>query len=82
VPGAFESAFQTAPLDLCEDTFFPARQDAIVRRLAEIKAGRARALQLVNTHDAEYRARKVAAVGVRWDLCERKDLVGVVQVRG
>ncbi|KAJ7799838.1 hypothetical protein B0H14DRAFT_3787035 [Mycena olivaceomarginata] len=61
------------------DTFFPARQDAIVRRLAEIKAGRASALQLVKTHDAEYRARKVAAVGVRWDLCERKDLVGVVK---
>ncbi|KAJ7700995.1 hypothetical protein B0H14DRAFT_2648554 [Mycena olivaceomarginata] len=59
-----------APLDFCKDTVFPARQDAIVHRLAEIKGVRVRCSW----------ARKVAAVGVQWDLLERKNLVRAVKV--
>ncbi|KAF7337873.1 Fanconi-associated nuclease [Mycena venus] len=70
--GAFETAFQTCPLDLCEDTFFSSRRDAIELRLSEIKTGHA--ADFLQIHDKEHRASKVAAVGVRWDLCTRKDL--------
>ena len=38
VPGVFRSPFQTAPLDLGTDAFFPARKAAIERRLQEVSA--------------------------------------------
>ncbi|KAJ7847129.1 hypothetical protein B0H14DRAFT_3676963 [Mycena olivaceomarginata] len=69
--GASESDFQTAPLNLCEDTVFPRTTG---------RHWRMSALQLVTTQDTKYRAHKVMVVGVRWDLLERKDLVGVVKV--
>jgi hypothetical protein len=36
VPGVFRSPFQTAPLDLGTDAFFPARAERIQRRLEEV----------------------------------------------
>ncbi|KAK9794912.1 hypothetical protein WJX73_005165 [Symbiochloris irregularis] len=39
VPGAFRTPFQTSPLDLPTPLFYPARQQAIEARLAELRAG-------------------------------------------
>ncbi|KAJ6622896.1 hypothetical protein B0H10DRAFT_2011931 [Mycena sp. CBHHK59/15] len=77
VPGAFETPFQSCPLDLCEDTFFTARRDLIVLRLSEIEAGRA--VHILEAHDTLYRDTKPCAVGVRWDACTRGDLRDVVK---
>ncbi|KAJ7171924.1 hypothetical protein C8R46DRAFT_1084252 [Mycena filopes] len=77
VEGAFETPFQTCPLDLCEDTFLSARQDAIDGRLNEMRAGRA--VDILKKHDAEHRVARKTVVGVRWDLCSRKHLVEIVK---
>ncbi|KAJ7685709.1 hypothetical protein DFH06DRAFT_1159187 [Mycena polygramma] len=77
VVGVWETDFQTCPLDLCEDTFYSSRRAAIDLRLSDIKRGKARSF--LDLHDRQHRATKVAAVGVRWDLCPRKDLAAVVE---
>ncbi|KAJ7772949.1 hypothetical protein DFH07DRAFT_148165 [Mycena maculata] len=78
VAGAFETHYQTGPLDLCEDTFFAARMDAITLRLSEIEGGKA--AHYFKVHDGEHRGAAPCAVGVRcWDLCSRKDLIGVAK---
>ncbi|KAJ7706900.1 hypothetical protein B0H17DRAFT_1034785 [Mycena rosella] len=77
VEGAFDTHFQAGPLDLCDDTFIASRHDAITRRLAEIEDDKA--LCYLKRHDTEHRPGKSCAVGVRWDLCVRRDLVGIVQ---
>ena len=79
VPGAFETPHQTAPLDLAEDSFYRARRRAIETRLEEIQH-MARALEIVAEHDMNYRERKTWCVGVRWDICEREDLLEIVEV--
>lgn len=79
IDGAFDTHFQTCPLDLCEDTFFAARQEVIEHRLSEIKAGKA--VLYLKKHDHEHRAAEPCAVGVRWDLCSKKDLIEIVRVR-
>lgn len=78
LPGAFETDFQTCPLDLCEDTFFSSRKDAIELRLSEIKRGFSTAF--LSLHDEQHRDSNVVAVGVRWDLYSREDLVEVAKV--
>lgn len=79
VPGAFETPHQTAPLDLAEDSFYRARKTAIETRLEEIQH-MGRALEIVAEHDVNYRERKTWCVGVRWDICERQDLLEIVEV--
>ena len=44
LPDVFLTPFQTAPLDLATDAFFPQRQPLIVARLAEIEGGEAPSL--------------------------------------
>ncbi|KAJ6531127.1 hypothetical protein B0H19DRAFT_470639 [Mycena capillaripes] len=75
--GAFETDFQTCPLDLCEDAFVSSRRDAIDIRLSEIKAGKA--VDFLEMHDSQHRAAKATAVGVRWDLCLRTDMTEVIE---
>ncbi|KAI0723944.1 hypothetical protein C8T65DRAFT_714858 [Cerioporus squamosus] len=41
IPGAFETPYQSAPLDLAEDTFYFSREDIIEARLEEIQQGQA-----------------------------------------
>ena len=41
VPDVFQTAFQTAPLDLGTIVFYPTRQDAIESRLTQIRGGEA-----------------------------------------
>ena len=77
IPGAFETKYQCAPLDLAEDTFYYARQDLIEARLQEIQEG-----QGAEILEREYVKNKdVLCVGVRWDLFSREDLVSITKVR-
>ena len=76
IPGAFETPFQSAPLDLVEDTFFYSRQDLIEARLEEIRSDKAAEI-LERTFDANT---NVMCVGVRWDLFQKEDLLGIVRV--
>ncbi|KAM5532088.1 hypothetical protein V8D89_014252 [Ganoderma adspersum] len=75
IPGAFETPFQSAPLDLVEDTFFYSRQDLIEARLEEIRSDKAAEI-LERTFDANT---NVMCVGVRWDLFQKEDLLGIVR---
>ncbi|CDO73570.1 hypothetical protein BN946_scf185014.g40 [Trametes cinnabarina] len=75
LPGAFETRYQAAPLDLAEDTFYYARQAIADARIAEIEAGRAAEIL-----EETWRAHEgVVCVGVRWDMFAKDDLVGIVK---
>lgn len=78
VPGAFETKFQVAPLDIAEDSFYFARKELIDRRLQEIRCGRA--VEILDRHDRTYRSTNTWCVGVRWDLCSKEDLREIVEV--
>ena len=78
IPGAFETPYQSAPLDIAEDAFYYARKDLIEARLVEIEAGAAP--DIVDRIDTEHREKGTWCVGVRWDLFGRRDLLEVVQV--
>ncbi|KAI0362440.1 hypothetical protein OH77DRAFT_1515684 [Trametes cingulata] len=75
IPGAFETRYQAAPLDLAEDTFYHARQALADARLAEIEAGRA--AELVGATYEKHQGEM--CVGVRWDLFGREDVVGIAK---
>ena len=78
VPGAFETPYQRAPLDIAEDTFYLARKDIADARLAEIEAGRAGA---VLAHAWEtWGERKTCCIGLKWDLVKRADWEEIVEV--
>ncbi|KAF7986651.1 hypothetical protein HWV62_26482 [Athelia sp. TMB] len=76
VPGAFETPYQSAPLDIAEDCFYHARENLIKNRLDEIEQGLAR--ELLDRTDDEHRATGTWCVGVRWDLFTKVDLLEIV----
>lgn len=78
IPGAFETPYQSAPLDIAEDSFYFARRDLIERRLDEIEAGAA--AEIIERTDETHRERKTWCVGVHWDLFNRQDLLEIVTV--
>jgi Fanconi-associated nuclease 1 len=78
IPGAFETSYQTAPLDLAEETFYYARKEMIDTRLEEIKCGKAR--EILESHDDAHREKNTWCVGVQWDICHKQDLVEIVEV--
>ena len=78
VPGAFETPWQLAPLDIAEDTFYRSRKDIVDARLKEIEDGRA--VEILGRFYDLNCGRKTVCVGVRWDLFERRDLVEIAQV--
>lgn len=80
IPGAFETPFQTAPLDIAEDSFYHARRDPIEIRLKELEDGRGE--EIVKQVEAEHRARKTWCVGVDWDLVEEGEIVEIVRCLG
>ncbi|KAF8647479.1 hypothetical protein AX16_006684 [Volvariella volvacea WC 439] len=80
IQGAFETRFQTAPLDLADDSFYPARKLLIDQRLQEIEDGKAK--EILERHDEVYRPRNTWCTGVKWDICERQDLVEIVECIG
>ncbi|WVW82586.1 hypothetical protein I302_104597 [Kwoniella bestiolae CBS 10118] len=66
LPGAFETPYQTAPLDLGEDTFAPSRSAAIEQRLEEMSTT-STALDMLREIDERERVRGTWAVGVNWE---------------
>ncbi|KAG1899850.1 uncharacterized protein F5891DRAFT_1189320 [Suillus fuscotomentosus] len=80
IPGAFETPFQTAPLDIAEDAFYHARRDPIETRLKELEDGRGE--EIVNRVEAEHRARKTWCVGVDWELVLEGEIVKIVRCLG
>ncbi|KAG2037349.1 hypothetical protein BDR03DRAFT_920111 [Suillus americanus] len=80
IPGAFETPFQTAPLDMAEDSFYHARRDPIEIRLKELEDGRGE--EIVNRVETEHRARKTWCVGVGWELVEEGEIIKIVRCLG
>ena len=79
VTGAFETPYQTAPLDLLYDCFYRAREELIAPRLQQIQVGKAR--EILEKHDSANRDKAIMCVGVSWELCSREDLLDIVDVR-
>ncbi|RKU46482.1 hypothetical protein DL546_008129 [Coniochaeta pulveracea] len=75
VPNVFQTAFQTCPLDLHSDGFYPARASEINHRLVEIENGAAE--RIIRTVDEKERERRTCVVGLNWDF-ELEDLVELV----
>ncbi len=76
IPNVFQTAFQTCPLDLHTDVFFPTRASEINHRLVEIENGGAEDL-VRSVWDREHE-RRTAVVGLNWDY-EIDDLVELVR---
>ncbi|KAJ6491829.1 hypothetical protein C8R47DRAFT_442519 [Mycena vitilis] len=80
VPGAFETPWQTGPLDIADDSFYYARKDSMEERLTELKNGQAR--PILEKNDLKYRDDKTCCIGVKWDMCGRDDLLEIVECLG
>ncbi|KAF9792817.1 VRR-NUC domain-containing protein [Thelephora terrestris] len=80
IPGAFETPFQAAPLDIDTDTFYHSRRELFEKRLEEIKQGKAR--EIIRTVDLQHRDVQTLCIGVRWDLVEKEDLENIVEYFG
>ncbi|KAH8893804.1 hypothetical protein GQ53DRAFT_644627 [Thozetella sp. PMI_491] len=65
MPNVFQTAFQTCPLDLHTDAFYPTRASEINHRLVEIANGEAP--RLLREVDARHRDRRTCVVGLNWD---------------
>ncbi|KAI1484695.1 VRR-NUC domain-containing protein [Biscogniauxia mediterranea] len=72
VPNVFQTAYQTCPLDLFTDAFYPTRASEINHRLVEIANGGA--ARLIADVDTRERDRRTCVVGLNWDY-ERADLL-------
>lgn len=75
IPNIFQTPFQTCPLDLFTDAFYPARASEINHRLVEIANGGAE--ELIRKVDETQRERRTCVVGLNWDF-ELEDLVDLV----
>ncbi|KAF2750773.1 hypothetical protein M011DRAFT_437243 [Sporormia fimetaria CBS 119925] len=82
VPNVFQTPFQTCPLDLHTDAFYPTRISEIHARLRDIENGDAG--KIIRKVWDEHKEKRTAVVGLDWgfelkDLCE---IVGVWEPRG
>lgn len=75
IPNVFQTAYQTCPLDLHTDAFFPSRGSEINHRLVEIANGDAE--RLIREVDSRSRAQKTCIIGLNWDF-ELDDLLEIV----
>ncbi|WWC58851.1 uncharacterized protein I303_101396 [Kwoniella dejecticola CBS 10117] len=80
LPGAFETPYQTAPLDLGEDTFAPSRSEAIEKRLEEMSKT-SKALHMLAEVDERERPKATWAVGVNWEYSS-EDLKEILECIG
>ncbi|KAI1143519.1 VRR-NUC domain-containing protein [Hypoxylon sp. FL0543] len=72
IPNVFQTAYQTCPLDLHTDAFYPTRASEINHRLVEIANGGA--ARLIEEVDRRERENRTCVVGLSWDY-ELKDLL-------
>jgi len=77
---AFETKFQSAPLDIFHDTFFFSRLSLIESRLDRIRKTGGR--QIIEEVDARERERMTVCIGMRWDLFSRQDLCDIAECLG
>ncbi|KAG9020285.1 hypothetical protein FS842_007431, partial [Serendipita sp. 407] len=77
VPGAFETPYQTAPLDLVMDTFYTSRKEVIDARLKQILNGDA--LVFADKTDSEHRKDRTFFVGGKWDAFERHEILEILE---
>ncbi|KAH6628028.1 VRR-NUC domain-containing protein [Chaetomium tenue] len=75
IPNVFQTPFQTCPLDLHTDAFYPARASQINHRLVQIGNGEAERI-LREVHEREHE-RRTCVVGLNWDF-EIEDLADLV----
>ncbi|KAG6007874.1 hypothetical protein E4U21_005462 [Claviceps maximensis] len=66
IPNVFQTAYQTCPLDLHTDAFFPARASEINHRLVEIANGEGE--RLVRQVWEREHERRTSVVGLNWDF--------------
>ncbi|KAJ5495535.1 hypothetical protein N7539_000651 [Penicillium diatomitis] len=76
VPNVFQTPFQTCPLDLHTDVFYPSRASEINHRLVEITNGDAERI-IRDIYDRESAAQP-CAIGIDWSF-ELDDLLEIVQ---
>ncbi|PVG01134.1 hypothetical protein CPB86DRAFT_782042 [Serendipita vermifera] len=76
IPGAFETQYQTAPLDLIFDTFYISRKSMIEKRLQEILDGQA--LKIATKVDENLRENKIFVVGLRWDTFSKEEILEII----
>jgi fanconi-associated nuclease 1 len=75
IPNVFQTPYQTCPLDLHTDAFYPSRSSEINRRLVEIANGNAE--RLIREVDGRERQNKTCVIGLSWDF-ELNDLLQIV----
>ena len=76
IPNVFQTPYQTCPLDLHTDAFYPSRTSEINHRLNEISNGEAeRILRAVYKANSE---QETCIVGLRWDYAI-EDLLEIVK---
>ena len=76
IPNVFQTPYQTCPLDLHTDAFYPSRAFEINRRLAEIANGDAEKLvKEVYERESE---KQTCVVGIDWAF-EVDDLLEIIQ---
>lgn len=78
IPGAFETPYQSAPLDIA-DCFYQSRESEIETRLSDICAGRG--AEILEDVFNENEPKGTWCIGVRWDTFEIQDLVEIVKVK-
>jgi Fanconi-associated nuclease 1 len=66
VPNVFQTPYQTCPLDLHTDSFYPSRASEVNQRLVEITNGAAE--RLIREVDSKERAKKTCVIGLNWDF--------------
>lgn len=77
LPNVFQTRFQTCPLDLLTDGFYPARASEINHRLVELSNGRA--ARIIEGVDRGHRERRTCIVGLDWSF-SKEDLLEIVNV--
>lgn len=75
IPNVFQTPYQTCPLDLHTDAFFPSRASEINHRLVEIANGDAARL-IREVYEREHE-KSTCVIGLKWDF-ELDDLLEIV----
>ncbi|KAI5466269.1 hypothetical protein BGZ63DRAFT_400664 [Mariannaea sp. PMI_226] len=76
IPNVFQTAYQTCPLDLHTDAFFPARASECNHRLVEIANGEGKRL-IREVWEREH-VRRTSVIGLNWDF-DIEDLIELVE---
>lgn len=76
VPNVFQTPYQSCPLDLHTDAFYPSRSSLIVHRLASISNGSA--LDILQSVHNQHHEKQTCIVGIDWSF-SIDDLQEIVQ---